>query len=213
MNADLLRRPFIKICGVTTLDDTRHVIDAGASAIGLNFATSPRAVSPATAARIATEARGQITRVAVFRDRSDEEIQAVLELVDVDAVQLHDTLSSELVRLVRARGLIVIKALVVTSDEYSTFDERAVDAVLLDGPRAGSGETYDWQTLRTRSFNVPVIGAGGLREENVCAFIDQIRPWGVDTASGVEQSPGRKDAQRVTNFVANARRAFERLGE
>ena len=213
MSTTLFERPFIKICGVTTIDDTRHVIDAGATAIGLNFADSPRAVTPTNGARIATEVRGQITRVGVFRDRSDEEILAVLELVDVDAVQLHDALSREFGGQLRARGLVLIKALDVTSHDFATFDECDVDAVLLDGPRAGSGETYDWGALRTRSFDVPVIGAGGLRAENVCAFIEEVRPWGVDTASGVEQSPGRKDSQRVTNFVANARRAFDKLGE
>lgn len=213
MSATLFERPFIKICGVTTLDDTRHVIDAGATAIGLNFAESLRAVTPSTGARISNDVRGQITRVGVFRDRSDDEILAVLELVDVDAVQLHDALSGELIAQLRARGLLLIKALDVTSLDFANFDERDVDAVLLDGPRAGSGETYDWAALRTRSFDVPVIGAGGLRAENVCAFIEKVRPWGVDAASGVEQSPGRKDARRVTNFVANARRAFDELGE
>ncbi len=213
MNHAALAYPFIKICGVTTLDDTHHLIVAGATAVGLNFAESPRAVTPATGARIAREVRGQITRVAVFRDRSDEEILAVLELVDVDAVQLHDALSSELAGNIRDRELLLIKALDVTGPHFASFDEGDVDAVLLDGPRAGSGETYDWTALRTRSFDVPVIGAGGLHALNVRAFVKDVRPWGVDTASGVERSPGRKDAERVTNFVANARRAFAELGE
>lgn len=208
-----LSRPFIKICGVTTLDDTRAIIVAGASAIGLNFADSIRAVDLGEGAKIANEVRGQITRVAVFRDRNDDEIVNVLDHVEVDAVQLHDALSPELEERLRVRGLLLLKALDVTSEEFHDFDDHRVDAVLLDGPRAGSGTTYDWGILKSRSFEASVIGAGGLRPENVADFIMDVRPWGVDTASGVEIAPGVKDAQRVTNFVANARRAFDEVGE
>ncbi|MDE3008130.1 MAG: phosphoribosylanthranilate isomerase [Acidobacteriota bacterium] len=204
----LAHSSLIKICGVTKVDDARAIADAGADALGLIFANSARQVNPVVAAQIIERTRTSLWHVGVFRDRADEEILEVLNHVKVEAVQLHDPLSESLRVELRARGLFIIKALDITSGEFATFDDRLIDVLLIDGPRAGSGETHDWGALRARHFHVPWIAAGGLTSENVAALIQQWHPWGVDTASGVESAPGVKDAARVGNFVANARRAF-----
>jgi phosphoribosylanthranilate isomerase len=203
-----IQSSLIKICGVTSLDDAREVVRAGANALGLNFADVPRRVSVEVAVTISERTGRDLVRVAVFRDRSDQEILDILTRVDVDAVQLHDHLSDDLLTALRERGHAVIKALSITSDEFIAFDDVRVDAVLIDGPRAGSGETHAWTPLHERAFRVPWIAAGGLTPGNVAAVIREWSPWGVDVASGVESAPGVKDVVRVGNFVANARRAL-----
>jgi len=209
----LAAKYLIKICGVTNVLDAQAVMTAGADALGMIFAESPRAISTATATQVSQMTEGQLTRVAVFRDRSDAEILTTLDLVGFDAVQLHDHLSGELETRLRARGLSIIKALAITSEEFAVFDEHRVDAVLIDGPRPGAGESHSWARLEERAFDVPVVAAGGLTPANVASVIDLIHPWGVDCASGVEKRPGEKDATRVSNFVANAQRAFDETRE
>ena len=213
MSTWLAARSLIKICGVTNVLDAQEVMTAGAGALGMIFGESPRAISTATATQVSQITKDSLTRVAVFRDRSDAEILTTVDLVGFDAVQLHDTLSSELETQLRARGLGIIKALAITSEEFGVFDEHRVDAVLIDGPRPGSGESHSWKRLEERTFDVPIVAAGGLTPANVASVIDLIQPWGVDCASGVEKHPGEKDAARVSNFVANAQRAFDETRE
>lgn len=201
---------YVKICGVRTVEDAREVVAAGASALGLVFAASPRRVGIDAARDIGDATRGELLRVAVFRDQSDEEILPVLERVDVDAVQVHGRLSDAVRESVRAQGRSLIKALSVSDEDFVTFDESLVDAVLVDGPSPGSGQTHSWAALAERPFTVPVIAAGGLRPDNVAAVIAATGASGVDCASGVESSPGQKDAALVGAFVARARDGFAR---
>lgn len=206
-------RRFVKICGVTTPKDAALVVASGADALGVIFADSPRGVDVATARAIASLAEGALVRVGVFRHRGLDEVARVLDQVELDAVQVHDPLGAELLAELRARGLTIIKALSVDSVEFATFDDRVVDAVLIDGPRPGSGTTHSWEALGQRSFDVPLIAAGGLNPSNVAATIESTRATGVDCASGVESAPGHKDPHLVDSFVANARAAFARQEE
>ena len=82
-----------------------------------------------------------------------------------------------------------MKALNIESEEFATFDDTLVDAVLVDGPRPGSGSEHSWDGLAARAFSVPVIAAGGLNPTNVAQVITATRAWGVDSASGVESRP------------------------
>lgn len=204
---------FVKVCGVRRVEDALAVRDATADALGLIFADSPRAVEVAVAAEICRQVGPSIGRVGVFRDRRDDEILSVLDALTLDAAQIHDELSPALEEQLRSRHVAIIKALSVDGVEIDEFDERRVHAVLIDGPRAGSGKEHSWDRLTDRDFAVPVIAAGGLRPDNVADVIRAIRPWGVDTASGVESGPGVKDHDQVREFVRNARSAFEELGE
>ena len=197
------RERLVKICGVTSVDDALVVRDAGADALGVIFATSKRHVGAQLARDIVTASAG-ITHVGVFRNDVSEFVVAMVEASGVDVVQIHGPLEDTLLEELRARGLGVIKALGVGTNEFFEFDEARVDAVLLDGLEPGSGREHSWEALAERHFKVPVIAAGGLSVQNVQSVIERVRPWGVDVATGVESSPGVKDRAQVTKFVQMA---------
>ena len=200
---------FVKVCGVTTIGDANAAIEAGANAIGLILAASPRQLSVERALAIAEATRGRTCRTLVFRDVADDFVLDALEQIDAEAVQLHGVLSDELLRRLRETTVVVIKALSIGSDEFFDFREDGVDAVLIDGAAPGSGESHSWDQLSERTFSVPVIAAGGLDGSNVADVIAVTRVWGVDSASGVESSPGVKDRAKLTYFIDSARRAFQ----
>ncbi len=210
--AELQPHSFIKICGVTNEADLEVVIEAGADALGLILAPSPRQLSLERAGELARLASGRILVTAVFRDTPDSSILANLDGLDVDVVQLHDRVGPELVEGLRRREVLIVKALAIDSDDFMHFDESLVDAVLVDGPLPGSGAVHAWEALARRSFAVPVIAAGGLNAKNVASTVVATGAWGVDSASGVESAPGRKDHTLVQQFVDNARRAMEARG-
>jgi phosphoribosylanthranilate isomerase len=199
---------FVKICGVTSLGDANAAIDAGASAIGLNLATSSRHLSLDRALAIAEATRGRVLRTLIFFDNDDTFIVEAVDLIGADAVQIHGPLSDELLVQLRQRDLRVIKALAIGTDDFYGFKDGIVDAVLVDGATPGSGENHSWDELGERFFEVPVIAAGGLNDENVKNVIANTAVWGVDSASGVESSPGIKDRERMRRFVTNAHDAF-----
>jgi phosphoribosylanthranilate isomerase len=200
---------YIKICGVTTLGDANAIIDAGADALGLLLTKSPRQLSVDRALAIAAATKGRIVRTAVFNEDSDDVVLDALDVLDVDAVQLHGPLNEVLRAALRERELTIVKALSIGSEEFFDFDESTVDMVHIDGARPGSGQAHSWDELEGRPFSVPVIAAGGLRPDSVAHVITLTNVWGVDTASGVESSPGIKDRELVKRFVHNATTAFE----
>ena len=132
------------------------------------------------------------------------------QFVEPDAVQLHGPLSDDLHRRLRARGVSIVKALSIGSDEFYSFDERAVDAVMVDGATPGSGVAHSWEELATRSFSVPVIAAGGLSDRNVADVIAETGVWGVDSASGVESAPGVKDRDLIDQLRRQRTRRLSR---
>jgi len=201
---------FIKICGVTSLTDAEFIVTAGADALGLIVAESSRQVPLDLAKSIADATRGAILRALVFRNNSEEFITECVEQVDPDIVQIHGHLSEALCASLRRDHRFVVKALAIGSHEFTTFDERTVDAVLVDSPTPGSGETHSWSLLEKRHFARPLIAAGGLAPDNVIDTIRTVHPWGVDCASGVESSAGVKDPTLVARFVENARLGFEK---
>lgn len=201
-------RGYVKICGVTTLGDANAVIDAGATGIGLIFAASPRQLSLERAMAICAATKGRALRTAVFRNNDNTFILNALDVVDVEIVQIHGPLDGELLKRLRQRGVAIVKALPIESDEFYDFDESTVDAVMIDNAEPGSGIAHSWDELTERSFSVPVIAAGGLNAGNVASIIALTGAWGVDTASGVESSPGVKDRDEVRAFVDSARTAY-----
>ncbi len=209
MRAVFERDDFVKICGVTSIDDALTARSVGADAVGLIFAESKRKIDLERASSIVKNVDG-ILRVGVFRGNDDSFVLNALDVSGVDAVQLHDAISEELLDALRSRRVLVIKALSTSDSDFVTFDEARVDAVLVDGPMPGSGQAHEWPGLRERAFKVPVIVAGGLYVDNVGAIIVQQHPWGVDVSTGVESGPGVKDPERVNDFVARARAAFSK---
>ncbi len=207
--AEFASRPLVKICGVTSIEDARLVADAGADVVGLILAESARQISPDTARSVAAAVRGSILVALVVRNQSDEFICSSVETVGPNIVQVHGPLSRDLAQRLRRDGRLVVKALAIGSAEFEQFDESSVDAVLVDGPTPGAGRSHSWDALARRHFECPVIAAGGLTPDNVIATIELVHPQGVDCASGVEASPGRKDPTLVRHFVENARRGFD----
>jgi phosphoribosylanthranilate isomerase len=199
---------FIKICGVTNVHDARMIITAGADALGLILTTSSRRVSRESAQSICEAVEGEVLRTLVFRENSEDYILESVTSIGGDIVQVHGPLSVDLAAELHARGFRIIKALAITSDDFHSFDDAIVDAVLLDGPVPGSGQTHSWEALGERSFSKPYIVAGGLRAGNVVQTIGLTNAWGVDCASGVEKSPGIKDPTLVSKFIKNARQGF-----
>ncbi|HQU25676.1 MAG TPA: bifunctional indole-3-glycerol phosphate synthase/phosphoribosylanthranilate isomerase [Acidimicrobiales bacterium] len=202
----------VKICGVTSVEDAVACAEAGADMVGVILADSPRRVAPERARAIVAALEGRATRVAVFKDQTRAEIRAALEGLAIDAVQVHGPLEAGLRDELRGRGLRLIKALSVGEGEWSTYDERHVDAVLVDGPVPGSGRRHGFLGRAERPFRVPVIVAGGLDAANVAEVVAATGADGVDCATGVEVAPGRKDPVKVREFVAAARAALGRTG-
>jgi phosphoribosylanthranilate isomerase len=225
------RLPFqIKICGVTNAADASSAIEAGATAIGLNFFSgSKRHIDPLTAQTIARIDAHQLAVVGVFVNHTVSEIASIVTHVEPTWIQLHgDEPPSVIKHLKEAVDLPVMRALRWGQQGSEPIDEYLKqcaalgclpDAVLIDahvkGEYGGTGETADWEAIarwrEQRRLEIPVVLAGGLTPENVARAIEIVRPDAVDTASGVESSPGRKDPKRVRAFIAEAQRAFATL--
>ena len=194
---------FIKICGITNLEDALAAAHAGADAVGLNFwKPGKRYVAPDRAAEIA--AGLAVKKVGVF---VDEDISTVLEIartVGLDALQLHGAETPEYVRALAPYE--VWKA--VKMSGVVDWPSWGVKTFVLDSPGplpGGTGATFDWILAHAAKEHGRVILAGGLNPENVAEAIRDVRPWGVDVASGVEIAPGQKDHHKIRAFVQAAR--------
>ena len=205
---------WIKICGITRLEDALSAARFGADAVGFVFADSPRRVSPVQARDIAGEMPGRPARVGVFVDSPPEEVLRIAEYCGLDLVQLHGNEDAE---YCDALGDRAIKALRVVqkSDLLKVRDYRC-RAVLLDGyakttnsgnGNGGGGAGIDWKMLRVIKSGRPVIVAGGLQPGNVAAAVKETHPYGVDVSSGVESAPGIKDPVLMYEFIERARKA------
>jgi phosphoribosylanthranilate isomerase len=210
---DLWSRGYVKICGVTSVADALTAVDLGANALGVIFAVSPRRVNVDQARKILDATKGSLLRCGVFRENSDDEIIEHSRSLAFDVVQLHGPLSDRLLATLRERPVRIVKALNIEDEEFDVFDESRVDAVMIDGPRPGSGVTHSWDRLNDRPFGVPVIAAGGLTVDNVADIVAETRAWGVDSSSGVEARPGVKDARLIEQFVSRARSAWALAGK
>lgn len=214
----------IKICGITSVADGLCVARAGADAVGLNFClSSPRYIELGLAREIVAELPGCITRVGVFVNAPVAEVGRIAQELRLNYVQLHGDEPPEY--LAQLASLPVIRAFRGNTDfrpvaAYLTACRslgHPPAAILVDafqaGQYGGTGQSPDWSAVakaRVSWDDIPLVLAGGLQPTNVATAIERVRPMAVDTASGVESSPGRKAANQVANFVAAARAAFER---
>ncbi len=193
----------VKVCGLTTPFAVRAAVCAGADAVGFVFARSPRQVTPELARRLLAEVPPFVTRVAVMRWPSAPALARVLDGLEVDVVQLYPG-AGDPSPFIGARRYL--PALCDTDDlEQRLAATAPTGPVLLDGARAGHGEVADWSRIASAARERTVVLAGGLTPENVQAAIRAVRPVAVDVSSGVESSPGLKDAGRITDFVAAVR--------
>ena len=208
---DAMSRPKVKICGITNWTDARRAYAAGADFLGFNFyPESPRYISPVQAAKIVKKLPDTVSVVGVFVNEPEETVVATAKMVGLDFVQLHGDESPQAVEKL-ARRVRVIKALRVKkpfrSTELSRF--RAAKAFLLDGfdrkARGGTGKTFDWSVARRLNRGRKIFLAGGLTPANAAEAVAAAKPFALDVCSGVESSPGKKDAARIVAFMEAAR--------
>ncbi|HTU90790.1 MAG TPA: phosphoribosylanthranilate isomerase [Gemmataceae bacterium] len=213
----------VKICGVTTEVDARQAALLGADAIGLNFYEgSPRCVGPAVVQAVLQELPPFVAAVGVFVDKPMRPIFELLHgLRRIQVIQWHgkdrelcDCFPYHLISAFPVRDVASLQAIQRYLDACRVSG-RMPSALLLDGHAAGqhggTGKTAPWDLLASFRPGVPIILAGGLTADNVAEAIRIVRPYGVDVASGVESAPGRKDAEKMRRFLANAREAAARL--
>ncbi|HUB78247.1 MAG TPA: phosphoribosylanthranilate isomerase [Bryobacteraceae bacterium] len=196
----------LKICGITNQDDASAAIDAGATAVGLNFyRRSPRYIAPERAAEIATAVG--VRRVGVFVNERREVVEAIVRAARLDVAQLHgDETSGDY-----PAAAPVWKAIRVSSSESAfgqlrRHDLDPAEALLLDGP--ASGVRFEWTVAKAARALLKrphrIILAGGLDSSNVAEAIAVVRPWGVDVCSRIEIAPGKKDHKKMTEFLQAA---------
>ena len=203
----------IKICGIKTVKDALAAMEAGADLIGFNFySKSPRYIDVGICRDIMSVMRkhGHVTYVGVFVNTSVKEIYATIETCGLCFAQLHGDETPEMLNALNGKAFKAFRGVtdVETDTRMIATGEPAflVDAAV-KGFYGGSGVTADWSAAAELAKKYPLLLAGGLTPENVADAVRQVKPWGVDVASGVESEPGKKDASKMSAFVKAVKRA------
>ncbi|MEU4702201.1 phosphoribosylanthranilate isomerase [Nonomuraea dietziae] len=193
---------FVKICGLREPEHVEAAVEAGADAIGLVMTASPRRVTPSRAAELAALVPSHVLTVGVFMGEPVEEVRQAAQAAGVGAVQLHGRHPHTDFTALKDLGLTLVRAVAADADlRTGAFDE---DLLIVDAPRAGAGEPWDWTAVRGRPSGNWLL-AGGLDPGNVRQAIEAARPWGVDVSSGVEVARGVKDSALIRSFLRAAR--------
>ena len=202
----------IKICGITNLPDARLAVELGADALGFIFyPKSPRYIKVPDAANICNQLPPFVTKVGVFVDELEYEIEKALAECLLTALQFHGDEPPGFCQKFPAKSIKAIR--VRDEDSLRAAAEYDVDALLLDtyteSERGGTGKTFDWSlALRAKeTVAPPIILSGGLTTVNVQEAIRKVRPYAVDVSSGVEKEPGRKDPEKLRRFIELAQSA------
>lgn len=213
--------PRVKVCGLTNLHDAELAVELGAWALGMIFFEgSPRRCSLEGARQIAAKLRRRAELCGVFVNAPLQQVVATSEELGLSMLQLHgDEGPSYCAEAGRRSGARVIKAAQVSGPgDIRDLARFHVDFHLLDSRarapearslRGGTGESFDWDLLAGRRSQIPLILSGGLSQDNVADAVAAAHPYAVDTASGTEAAPGRKDPDRLRGFFAAARSARE----
>src|SRR5688500_4215551 len=202
---------FIKICGITSLEDALAAVDAGADALGFNFyKPSPRYIRPDAAREIINHLPKNILTVGVFvNEQSPQSVEDLARDAGVTAIQLHGDESPDYCR--DLNNSYVIKALAAGSDfDPKLAKDYDVEAILLDTKddtlRGGTGRAFDWSIAQKVRRLVPKLFlAGGLSLQNIEQAIISVDPYGVDACSALEETPGKKNEERMRAFVKKIR--------
>ncbi|MFE4811085.1 N-(5'-phosphoribosyl)anthranilate isomerase [Peribacillus simplex] len=195
----------VKICGIKTLAAAQTAVSSGADFIGFIFAESSRKVEPEIVGEFGANLAGQVKKVGVFANQTEQEVIKSAEIAGLDYIQLH---GNESASFARRMPLPVIKAFAVNSEkDLENIHEYPADYLLVDLPKSSSGKgmTLDWDMIRKADLPLgKVILAGGLTPENVGKAIKAVSPFAVDVASGVETN-GLKDAVKINAFINEAK--------
>jgi phosphoribosylanthranilate isomerase len=216
---------WVKICGMTNLEDALVAVEAGADAVGFVFhQKSPRNISVEAAREIVEKLPESVEKVGVFVNESPERVSAIANEVGLSAVQFHgDEYRNSKMYATDRKAFLCIPAEWIAM----TWKERGkalgsfmalpgnLGGIMLDSgtasQRGGTGKPFDWREAKTwvslMTQLYPVVLAGGLNPDNVSKAIGILKPWGVDVVSGVEARPGKKDPEKVREFVRAVRGA------
>jgi phosphoribosylanthranilate isomerase len=213
----------VKICGLTNLADARVAAQAGADLLGFNFyLPSPRYIAPSEVARIIATLRAEFSAeslrcVGVFVNTPLAELRTIQQQCGLDLLQLHGdesaadchTLGDAAFKALRPRTASEAEAFIESFSSLNGHTQRA-PLFLIDASHpqlyGGTGTTGNWDIAHDIARRHPILLAGGLTPANVTDAIRAVRPWGVDTASGVERAPGLKDETKIRQFIEAAKR-------
>jgi phosphoribosylanthranilate isomerase len=215
---------WIKICANTSLADASLAAELGADALGFVFARSPRRVTSEQVAAITTHLPASVEKIGVFETQDPAEIISTIRTAGLTGAQLHSAPTSGLPATLAAElpGIRIIQTLHWNTADPAAFARQLealranphIHAILVDSRTAtasgGTGIPFDWNAARASiAVLTPLrlVVAGGLTPANVREAIATLDPWGIDVASGVESTPGRKDPARLAGFLRNARQA------
>ncbi len=201
----------IKICGIKTIDDALAAMEAGADLIGFNFyPESPRYISVGTCRDIMSRMQRyrHILYVGVFVNAPLADIRATMKTCGLNLAQLHGDETSEMVQSLDGKAFKAFRGIPQSIDGFAREEAPAflVDASV-QGAYGGTGVAADWKDAAELAARYPILLAGGLTPENVAQAVRQVKPWGVDVASGVESARGLKDAGKMKSFVKAVRSA------
>jgi len=202
----------IKICGITNLEDAKVAVEAEADALGFVFyGQSPRSIEPAVAKRIIAQLPPFVLPVGVFVNHDRETIRNVYDECGLAFAQLHgdetpsfcESLGRPVLRALRLRDRGSLLALAEYKGRMGVRGF-VVDAFSSEA-YGGTGQTVDWSLAREVAKVAPILLAGGLTPNNIQEAVQQVQPYGVDVSSGVEQSPGKKDHEKIRAFTQAVR--------
>lgn len=196
---------FVKVCGLSTPESVREAVDAGADAVGFVLTTSPREVSPDQVRILLPLVPAGVHAVGVFRHEAAADAVATARASGLSWVQLHGRRTADDVKTVHDAGMRLIRAVTMgaSQDEFAHLGE---DVFLIDAAVPGSGESWDYASVRDKGLGSRAwLLAGGLEPGNVAFAAAAAGAWGVDVSSGVESSRGVKDLAKIRAFVTAAK--------
>lgn len=200
----------VKICGLTRPQDVEAAVACGADAIGLVFyAPSPRAVDLEQARILAAKVPAFVAVTGLFVNPERDYVEAVLDAVPLDLLQFHGDESPEFCQSFGRRWIKAVRVREPGQIEQAFADYHQASGLLVDAwdPNryGGTGQSFNW-SLIPENRPLPLILAGGLSSDNVARAIEQVRPWAVDVSGGVEESKGKKDATKLSQFFKEVHR-------
>lgn len=201
---------FVKICGITNIRDAYAAAEAGADAIGLNFyGESKRFVSFDDAAAIVREVSPYVKTAAVMVKPTMAEVAEAIDSTEVDAVQVYEPKFD--IPDFNFKKLLYYSVRVKSAIEVQMASKLGADLIFLDAYKkdafGGTGQLAEWAEIARSGVDLSTsfVISGGLTPENVCKAIEKLNPFGVDTASGVEERPRKKDHDKIRRFISNAK--------
>ena len=201
-------KTFVKICGITSLEDALACADAGADALGFNFwPQSKRYIAVEEAAKIARRVPPNIRTIGVFVNPSEGDVDRAFASGAIDLAQLHGDETPDFCSRFAGRYIKAVR--LRDAESLARMAEYRCDFILVDADTAGyggSGQRADVGLATQAAAARRVILAGGLTPENVAEAVAEVKPYGVDVAGGVEREPGIKDWIKVAAFVHAAKR-------